>query len=137
MPARRRLPGPTLTACSSAGAHPDAPAIRGEAGRVPSTPQTHAVARRFPGCERQFANASALHTHQGWHRRKQRMKDGVYDKLGHRSKELHSVVDAEGREKMVEVYRCDFPGCGKMFQQRGALHTRKRRCDAVVAVLTI
>ena len=53
------------------------------------------------------------------------MKDGVYDKLGHRSKELHSVVDAEGREKMVEVYRCDFPGCGKMFQQRGALHTHQ------------
>ena len=53
------------------------------------------------------------------------MKDGVYDKLGHRSKELHSVVDAEGREKMVEVYRCAFPGCGKMFQQRGALHTHQ------------
>ena len=98
---------------------------RGRGACRPHHKRMLCAARRFPGCERQFANAGALHTHQGWHRRKQRMKDGVYDKLGHRSKELHSIVDAEGRQKMVEVYRCDFPGCGKLFQQRGALHTHQ------------
>lgn len=35
------------------------------------------------------------------------------------------MADAQGRVTVLEVYRCDFPGCGKLFQSRGALHTHQ------------
>ena len=37
------------------------------------------------------------------------------------------MADAQGRVTVLEVYRCDFPGCGKLFQSRGALHTHQVR----------
>ena len=35
------------------------------------------------------------------------------------------MSDAQGRVTVLEVYRCDHPGCGKLFQTRGALHTHQ------------
>jgi hypothetical protein len=37
------------------------------------------------------------------------------------------MADAQGRVTVLEVYRCDFPGCAKLFQSRGALHTHQVR----------
>lgn len=78
---------------------------------------------RYPGCGKTFVQAGALHTHTGWHKRNLNIKNGVYDRLSHRLKETHSVIDKAGRITSVEVYRCDFPKCGKHFQSRGALQT--------------
>ena len=35
------------------------------------------------------------------------------------------MADAQGRVTVLEVYRCDHPGCSKLFQSRGALHTHQ------------
>eukprot|EP01043_Picozoa_sp_COSAG02_P046247 COSAG02_NODE_4310_length_5526_cov_2.555187_4_plen_146_part_00 len=43
------------------------------------------------------------------------------------TQEIHSMADAQGRVTVLEVYRCDFPGCSKLFQSRGALHTHQVR----------
>ena len=37
--------------------------------------------RRYPNCVRAFRTAGALHTHQGWHKRKENLEAGVYDRL--------------------------------------------------------
>ena len=37
--------------------------------------------RRYPNCSRIFRGAGALHTHQGWHKRKENIEAGVYDRL--------------------------------------------------------
>ena len=41
---------------------------------------------RYPGCNRVFALPGALHTHTGWHKRKENISAGVYDRLGHHLK---------------------------------------------------
>ena len=35
------------------------------------------------------------------------------------------MVDAQGQSSVLEMYRCDHPGCNKLFQSRGALHTHQ------------
>jgi hypothetical protein len=52
---------------------------------------------QYPGCNKVFNQAGALHTHTGWHKRNLNIKNGVYDRLGHRLKETHSVTDGEFR----------------------------------------
>lgn len=42
--------------------------------------------RRYPGCSRVFNLPGALHTHTGWHKRKENISAGVYDRLGHHLK---------------------------------------------------
>ena len=42
--------------------------------------------RRYPGCVRVFTLPGALHTHTGWHKRKENIQAGVYDRLGHHLK---------------------------------------------------
>ena len=37
------------------------------------------------------------------------------------------MSDAQGRVTVLEVYRCDHPGCGKLFQTRGAFATHQAR----------
>ena len=41
---------------------------------------------RYPGCTRVFTMPGALHTHTGWHKRKENISAGVYDRLGHHLK---------------------------------------------------
>ena len=41
--------------------------------------------------------------------------------------EVHNLTDSTGRTTVLEAYRCDYAGCGKLFQGRGALHTHQVR----------
>ena len=41
---------------------------------------------RYPGCNRVFKLPAALHTHTGWHKRKENISDGVYDRVAHHTK---------------------------------------------------
>lgn len=78
---------------------------------------------REPGCGRTFKVAGALHTHMGWHKRQQRIASGEYDAQSHRLKETHTVVGRDGKAMQLSVYRCDQPGCNKVFSARAALYT--------------
>ena len=49
------------------------------------TPPCRACAR-YPGCSRMFKLPGALHTHTGWHKRKENIDAGLYDGLGHHLK---------------------------------------------------
>lgn len=99
----------------------------------------------YPGCVKTFKLPGALHTHNGWHKRRENIDNGVCkrrtglppphilftgifservrvfsdDKLGHRNKETHHVSDAQGNLTVLDVYRCDVVNCGKIFQTRG------------------
>ena len=41
------------------------------------------------------------------------------------AQEKMAVADAQGRVTTFDVYRCDQPNCGKLFQTRGALATHQ------------
>ena len=45
--------------------------------------------------------------------------------LVQRAQEKMAVADAQGRVTTFDVYRCDQPNCGKLFQTRGALATHQ------------
>eukprot|EP01045_Picozoa_sp_COSAG04_P024403 COSAG04_NODE_3040_length_3246_cov_2.669844_3_plen_188_part_00 len=74
-------------------------------------------------CGKTFALPGALHTHVGWHKRKQKQAAGVYDRKSSHLKEVHSVTDTQDKPAKIEVFRCDAPGCGRLFQTRDALQT--------------
>ena len=41
---------------------------------------------RYPGCSRVFKLPGALHTHTGWHKRKENLDAGLYDLVEHHLK---------------------------------------------------
>ena len=75
------------------------------------------------GCGRCFSTNTGLHTHTGWHRRKQLIDSGEYDERAHPSKKNVSVTDSDGTVTTQPVFCCVLDGCTREFPSRAALAT--------------
>ena len=72
---------------------------------------------REPGCNKVFEVHSALHTHNGWHRRKEKQTDGTYDSQPHPNKVRHDTGDPQKPYRLTPLGRPAGP----------AAHDRRRR----------